>query len=79
MWWPFWKKRNNVGDPLERISRQVTRCFDKSVETIQRIRFGLTPVAMQPSLVRVFDPRLIVGDELIIRKYGDLDDQQSGV
>ncbi len=79
MKWQFWKNGNGSGILPARMSRQLGWRFTVNTETMEALRHASKPGPMKTLLVRVFDPKLLVGDAPVIRRYDDLDNQQSAV
>lgn len=79
MRWQFWNNGNKVGNLPERMARQIGWKFGLDVETMKGLQHASTQGPMKTLLVRVFDPKLLVDGTSAIRRYGDLDSQQSAI
>ena len=79
MWWQFWKNGSNSGNLPDRMSRQLGWRFNVNKETLESLRHVSKPGPKKTQLIRVFDPKLLVGEAQVIRGYDDLDTQHSAI
>lgn len=80
MEWQFWKSGNKIGDIPARMAAQLGWRFGISVENMKGLRLASRPGQMKKTMaVRVFNPKLLVGDASSVRSYEDLDKHQAAV